>query len=213
VTIPSQLLPTRSSRADYARAVHFVLAAPGTTPEHVMDPDYWTHLASGMRVYDRVEIIAADGSFDMEVRCIELDPRGLWARMRPLRVSEGRAATHAPVGPWPDKEGYSVEWGGPHRWRIIRGQDVVARDFPDQASAIDALVNIKAARQPVPPNVHAVRMSDPPAQPVEEPPSEQPAPQPEEPQPDPNQPEEPQPAAKPPLRGAAAASAARKAAA
>lgn len=163
MNIPQHMLPARIGReeeADYKRRVYFLLAPPGVTPDHVVDPDYWVHWAQRLRINDRIEIVAADGSFDMDVRVVALDPRGLWARVRALRLSEGKLASpQSGSTVFPDPDGYLVEWGGEHRWRIIRGQDVVARDFPTQADAIEALQNIKAAKAPIIPLVP--RMSDP----------------------------------------------------
>ena len=209
----SHLLPMRIDRADFARSEYFLSAPPGTTVDQVVDPDFWLHVARRLKVNDRIEIVAADGSFDMEVRVTAIDPRGLWAHVRPLRVAEGQFAVPEASGAYPDKDGYTVEWGGPHRWRIVRGNDVVARDFPDQAAAISALLNIKAAKRPGAIMPLVPRMSDPPPQPEPEP-----APEPEqapveEPPPQSEPATEPPPAASRPLRGAAAASAARKAAA
>lgn len=174
MNIPTHLLPMRIGReeeADYKRRVYFLSAPPGTTPEHVVDPDYWVHWAHRLQINDRVEIVAVDGSFDMEVRVTAIDPRRLWAHVRPLRVAEGKFAVPEASGQYPDNDGYTVEWGGPHRWRIVRGNDVVARDFPNQESAIEVLQQIKAAKRPV----LMPQMSDPPPQP-EQPPIPMPPP-------------------------------------
>jgi hypothetical protein len=184
MNIPIQLLPVRIGRtqlAEFARASYFFSAAPGVTPEHVVDPDFWVNWAGTLKINDRIEVVAADGSFDMEVRVVALDPRGLWARVRPLRIAEGKlAVATTPTGLYPDSEGYIIEWSDHHRWRIVRGQDVVARDFPDQAAASEALQNIKAAKRPVATLPLVPRMSDPrPSEPEPEPappPVEEPAP-------------------------------------
>jgi hypothetical protein len=207
---PSHMLPMRIDRADFARSEYFLAAPPGTTVDDVIDPDFWVHVARRLKVNDRIEIVALDGSFDMEVRITSIDPRGLWAHVRPLRVAEGRFAVPEASGAYPDKDGYTVEWGGPHRWRIVRGNDVVARDFPDQAAAISALMNIKAAKRPA--AVLPVRLSDPGSEPPEPAPVQEPVPEPAQP-PEQEPPEQAPAASSPRLRGAAAASAARKAAA
>jgi hypothetical protein len=182
MNIPIQLLPIRIGRtqlAEFARASYFILARPGVTPDHIVDPDFWVNWASTLKINDRIEVVAADGSFDMEVRVVALDPRGLWARVRPLRIAEGKIpVSSSPTGQYPDAEGYIVEFSDHHRWRIIRGNDIVARDFPDQASAIEALQQIKQTKRPVAMPL-VPRMSDPrpeepepEAPPVEEPPGE-----------------------------------------
>ena len=139
-------LPLKIQRGDYAISRHFLLVEPGVTPDHVVDPDFWVHVAARLRVMDRIEVVAADGSFDMELRVVAIDPRGLWAQVRPLSIVEGKLAVAA-SGQFPDKDGYTIEFSGVHRWRIIRAGEVVAKDFADQTAAAAALANIKAAKR------------------------------------------------------------------
>jgi hypothetical protein len=52
------------------------------------------------------------------------------------------------VPQWPDKEGNVVEFDRVHKYRIVnRAGEVVAQDFPDEAGAIEALANLKAAKK------------------------------------------------------------------
>jgi hypothetical protein len=140
--------------ASYAIGQHFLMVAPGTTPSHVAAPDFWVHQAAKLKPFDRIEVVAADGSFDAELRVVAVDPRGLWAQVRVLRICtgegvplvSGKTVADVAVGSGPDKDGYLIEWGGPQRWRIIRGADPVAHGFPDEASAAAALAEIKAAK-------------------------------------------------------------------
>jgi hypothetical protein len=84
--IPEALKPKRLGHrggADYDRALYFLNLGPGVTPEMVMDEEFWRHLAARFKVNDRLEIVAPD--FDMDVRVVAVDPRGLWAQMRVLR--------------------------------------------------------------------------------------------------------------------------------
>lgn len=154
--IPSHLLPTKMDDAFYARTHHQLIVQPGVTPEHIADPDFWVHVCGPtagryrLKVFDLIDVIAADGTFDATLRVIAIDPRAMWAQVRILRLwrnKEGQKPN--PVTQWPDKEGYVVEYDRQQRWRIIRGTELVARDFPDEASAVDALNNIKATKRKV----------------------------------------------------------------
>ena len=148
--IDSRFSPTRESgRGDYAVSRwYFLNLPPGVTPEHVADPDFWVHMAARLQVNDEIVVVMPDGTFDMELRVIAVDPRKLWAQTRVLRLWQPKVGTKTEDLPMQtvDKDGYSVEWGGAHRWRIIKDGEVVARDLPSKEAAHEALVGIKQAK-------------------------------------------------------------------
>lgn len=140
--IPTAALPREQS--EFARYVFY--APPGVRPEHVVDPDFWQHRAGQFRVNDVVTAIADDGTFEIEMRVVSLDPRRLWAEMRVLRAWEGKTRTKART--YPDKDGYTVEFNKVHKWRIVDAAGhVVARDMPDEATAEETLAEVKAAKK------------------------------------------------------------------
>jgi hypothetical protein len=146
VTIPDHLVPTRITRAEVAKTNRFLAVLPGTTREMVLEADFWVHLGSTLKLDDRIEVVAQDGSFDLDLRVVAIDPRGFWAQMRLLREWSAAPGKKEPQPKtWPDAEGYRVEWGGPvHKWRIIdRAGQVVAKGHPTEAEGIAALDVIK----------------------------------------------------------------------
>ncbi len=148
--LPTRLLPTRDSGSgDYAVTRWYFLDLPqGITAEHIVNPDFWQHVAAKFKVNHEIVAVAADGSFDAELRVIAVDPRKLWAQTRILRMTKPEGVEHKMVPQWPDKEGYVVEFDRVHKFRIVnRNGEVVAQDFPDEAGAIDALHNLKAAKK------------------------------------------------------------------
>lgn len=148
--LPTRLLPTRGDRGDFAVSRWYFTDLPqGITAAHVQDPDFWQHVARNFRVNDEIVATAADGSFDMDLRVIELDPRKLWARIRLLRLTAAKpGAASAPTTQWPDSDGYTVEYSGAHRFRIVnRAGEVVAKDFATEADAVEALNNLKGAKR------------------------------------------------------------------
>ena len=162
VTIPDHLVPLKITRAEVARVTRFLSVLPGTTREMVLEPDYWVHLGGVLKMDDRIEIVAQDGSFDLDLRVIAIDPRGFWVQTRVLREWPARSEAKAAVAKekeiaaahprtWPDAEGYRVEWGGPvHKWRIIdRAGQVVGKGHPYEQTAIEALDAIKREKEPV----------------------------------------------------------------
>ena len=145
--IDLHLLPTRIRRAEHAHNTHFLVVPPGVTPDHVVDPDFWAHLAARFEVNDRIEVIAEDGTFDGDLRVIAIDPSKakLWAQVRVLRMLENiQEAT--PTVSYPDADGYTVEFSGPMKWRIMRGTDLIRRDFATEGDAVAALAKLKALK-------------------------------------------------------------------
>jgi hypothetical protein len=85
----------------YAHGERFLITDPGVTAQHVVDPNFWVHLAEKLMMHDRIEVLAADGSFDMDLRVVALDPdpQKRWAKVRVLRFwSEDKAVPAATGG-------------------------------------------------------------------------------------------------------------------
>jgi hypothetical protein len=149
VAIPDHLVPTTFPLAQTVRTVRSISVKPGTTIEMVLDPDYWVHGGGVLKVNDLIEVIAQDGSFELELRVVAVDARGYWAHVRPRYrwPAEGEAVKRADApNTWPDKDGYRIEWSGSpvHRWRIIdRAGEVVGSRFPTEDAAIKQLAEIK----------------------------------------------------------------------
>lgn len=81
--IPLHMLPANSRAAKHAYNRHVVMADPGITPAHLIESDFWVHLAAKFRVNDVIEILAPD--YEMDLRVVAIDSRNLWARVRPIR--------------------------------------------------------------------------------------------------------------------------------
>lgn len=148
--INSNLLPTRLQfGGGYAHGEYVVFAAPGVTVEQVVDPDFWLHVAYRLRVHDRIEIIASDGMFDMEVRVVSVDPRGHYAVVRPLRLWTADEKSSSPqirqVG-MTDSDGFIVEEDPVQGWRVLRGDTIIARRLKSQAEANSVRADAKAGK-------------------------------------------------------------------
>lgn len=141
--LPSHLLPSRLPRAAHERGDYLHRAAAGVTLDMVLNPNYWAHLAERLRIGDRIEALADDGSFDVDLRVVAIDPRGHWALVR-TRPSVSAAMPAAPfAGPAPDADGYTIDRDPVQGWRILRGRDLIAKDFADEAAAREALAGVK----------------------------------------------------------------------
>lgn len=153
MSLPPNIPPVNIDRAETAITRWLIHALPGTKADHVMDPDYWVHLAGRLRrtpnkgLGDEIRVLADDGSFDIEVTVVAIDPLGYWAQVRPVRVWERKVAEDVPAAQWPDKDGYRIDLSGPQKWRIIDAQNnIVAKGYPDETAAVEALANLKAAK-------------------------------------------------------------------
>lgn len=154
-----KLRPMRLQRAEQVISRHFLLAEPGITAADVLDVDYLGHVGDKLRrsvnggLYDEIRVVAKDGSFDIEVTVVQVDSRGNWVRVEPIRMKPaglwdtlaagGDAPDMAPGVPDPD--GWRIELSGPHRWRVINATgDIMAHGLPNQAAAEAALAAKKA---------------------------------------------------------------------
>lgn len=148
--IPDNLLPKSIRRAENAISTHFIEVPRGITLDHVMDPDLWVHIARKFAVNDTITVLAADGSFDCDLRVVEIDPRFFWVRVRMLRLYQDVEASQK-MPRTVDEAGYRIEFGGAHKWRIIdRVGDIVEKGIPTRAEAEARLVDIKMAKVTMP---------------------------------------------------------------
>lgn len=143
----ARLTPARLQLAEQRRVIHLATVPAGTTPEQVLNPDYWAHVAARLRPLDRIEVRPEDLSFLMDLVVVS-------ANRLQARVVQLSLATTDPVQPEemespPDAE-HEVKWGGVRaRFRIIRLHDksVVRDGFETKAAAEQYLAeHIKALR-------------------------------------------------------------------
>ena len=116
-TVRPQLHPSRFSLAEHKRNVYFITPADGTTLADVLDPLYWSHVATRLRPTDRVEVHAEDGSWFAELYVREA------AHMHASLVALRTVAFKQQIPPAPGT-GHAVAWKGPHhRWAVVRLAD------------------------------------------------------------------------------------------
>ena len=116
-----QLNPTRMKEGQYERTVWVITAHENTEPEDLVDPAYWSHVASKLRPWDRIEARANDGTWYAEFLILEAGRN--WARAVMLTVHKltnsdvalSQATAQSP---------YEVSYRGPHdKWSVIRKGD------------------------------------------------------------------------------------------
>lgn len=128
-------LPLRLKRSDYEHSIYFELVAPGTTLQEALAPAFWVHVIGRMRVYDLVELVAADGSFDCLARVVHLDTRSGDISFRILTcVGEGKPAAVEAVRESP----FELRHKGHGRWSVVErstGKTMLENASKEEAAA------------------------------------------------------------------------------
>lgn len=138
--------PVKLYRLETIYAVYAHKVAHGTTIDHVLDGQYWVHVARDgiLKVGDVIEVIAEDGSFELRMRVTDMaDKRCPKFRVLWVWEPEARDQDEAADAPQVDAKtplaGLIVSWGGPAQKHRIVDQasgDVVQAGFVSQVEAL-----------------------------------------------------------------------------
>ncbi len=155
--ITSSLLPKKTERAEHAYTQYLVRAAPGVQPGHLIDPDFWVHLAHKLALNDRLEVMAADGSFEAELRVVAIDPRRLWAKTRMIRYCGAEGVDWPSALPFTSEDipadeqfpdGYKIKFRGRAKFAIEdRIGNIVEEQIPSKALALAKLAEIRRQKE------------------------------------------------------------------
>ncbi|HEX6992380.1 MAG TPA: hypothetical protein VF151_10860 [Gemmatimonadales bacterium] len=111
----------RLHSAEYQRNVWVVNAMQANQPPDLLKPEYWAHVSSKMRAWDRIEVRAYDGTWFAEL--IVLEAGRSWARVHMLGAI--RLTTTDVARTMADRQGqYEISFRGPQGlWSVIRKSD------------------------------------------------------------------------------------------
>ena len=109
----------RFEGAEFMRQVFVARPKPGTPFESVLDPAYWAHNASKLRLRDRIEIEPEDNAYFAELRVI--DCGRTWAKVLVLRHIDLNAP--AEKAEEAADESFIVKFRGPKKWSVVRESD------------------------------------------------------------------------------------------
>lgn len=113
---------------------HHVKAAADVKLEDVFDPGFWIHVANRLRPLDTIVIKSEAGTFAAALHVISVQTDG--AVVQPVWLVD--LTEKAPVRRV--SKTVTVGWGGPnHKWRLVRGNEVLAYGF-DSKDEADAKV-------------------------------------------------------------------------
>jgi hypothetical protein len=126
----------RFSLVETRRNIWQIVPEDGTPYELLFDKDYWAVMASELRTYDRIEVLADNGSFWAEL--LVLMATKTQAAVMELRKIDISTSSSTGSGAAEVEEEFAVKWRGPHsKWSVIRKTDrsVVKQGFDDAGSA------------------------------------------------------------------------------
>lgn len=136
-----KLHASRFGLAEHKRRIFSIVPEHGTEFEEVLKPSFWSHIAVNLRISDRIEVLAEDGSYFAEL--IVRDAGNLFASVGVLRKID-----LDPVNSGEGSDGHEVAWKGPHRkFAVIRKSDdaIVKDGFDAKPAALAWLAgNIKS---------------------------------------------------------------------
>lgn len=115
------------------RNLYRITANPGSAPDDVLRPEFWVHVASKLRVGDKIEIMAADTSWYGELCVMEVG-RTASAGVRVAFTLPAVSLTNEQT--LPDQKDYIAQPVG-SSWSVFKvGADApVKADLPDRAAA------------------------------------------------------------------------------
>lgn len=123
------LEPNRVRGGDFIRVVYCATAFDDTKPEDLLKPEYWAHCAQTFKPWDRIEVVANDGTWWAEYQVMEAGRA--WARMFMMRKHYLTTADVAQSQV--QLTAYEVKHRGPHcKWSVVRKADkTVVHEFED----------------------------------------------------------------------------------
>lgn len=109
--------PARMKLAEYERQDWVLNVPEEVVPTDLVKPDFWAHMASQMKPYDRVEVRQEDGTWVADLIVLLTDRT--WAKVHVLNLYE--IPLEAAVK---GEEKHEVAFKGPQRkWCVIRKAD------------------------------------------------------------------------------------------
>lgn len=118
-----QMDASRLMLAEQARNAWVVTVEAALTRAQIAHPDFFAHIASKLRPYDRIEVRSDDGTYFAELLVLEAARN--YARVHVLTWTDLSTKDVAQSqGAKGDDKAYRVEYKGPHlKWCAIRNSD------------------------------------------------------------------------------------------
>ncbi len=128
------LSPSGMQLAEYSRNVWSITVKDDI--KALLKPEYWVHVAKMLKQFDRIEVLAEDGSYFADLIVTASSKK--WAKVNIL-MHKKLAGTPKVVSAVP---GFIVEWSGPHhKFRVVRDADkeIMSKEHETKELAIEWL--------------------------------------------------------------------------
>lgn len=133
------LAPDRIGIADERRNIHYATVEIGTTIADLKDPAYWSLVSAKFRPYDRIEVIADDGTLWAEfliLACERTYARVYLLREHRLDTRDVSLTRDVPIVPQM-RESYDIRYLASTKHTVIRlsDQKAISENHPTRDAA------------------------------------------------------------------------------
>lgn len=116
-----QLSAGRMKGREFENQDHCATVEDGVTLEHLLQPEFWSHVAPQMRPYDEISVRVDDGTY--YARLLVLSVGRNWAKVHVLEVHQ-LTAKDVDMTQAEAFDGFEVKYRGPHcKFSVIRKKD------------------------------------------------------------------------------------------
>ena len=102
-------------QAEYKRHIWLAYAEPGTKPEDLIEPEYWTHVAKKLEQGHFIEVVSAEGDWLAKSYVRSASATGVVVHLFPVEYIGAKPKTIS--------EDYSIQLAGKNKWRVVRNSD------------------------------------------------------------------------------------------
>lgn len=109
------ILQNGITQADYARVVWRLTPEPGTTPDDLLVPAYYAHVAKQLKPGAKIEVAPADGTWYAELYVRSADATSVKVALLELYTFDETQRA--------DTEAFEIKHRGPKGWSVVRTSD------------------------------------------------------------------------------------------
>jgi len=102
-------------QAEYKRHIWLATPEPGTKPEDLTEPEFWTHVSRKLQQGDFIEVVSAEGDWLAKLYVRSASASGVITHLFPVEY----------IGRKPQNisDDYTIGLAGRNKWRVIRNSD------------------------------------------------------------------------------------------
>lgn len=138
------IAPSQFKQTEFVRQSLTIIAKPGQSIKDIMEPNAWATISPKVRGWDKVEVIAEDGSYVAELFVVQVSK--LWVRTALVNFTDLSKEDRAEDDGAEDD--YLVRYRGTiKKWCVVRKEDDsnVAEGLESREDAVKSLLNYEKA--------------------------------------------------------------------